>query len=116
MQHVNWPRRANSRLCSKVSATDHGPAQADRGRTSRQAITSAPRAIPPHRALHPLRALGRVPMAPGPAADEDADQQPSAQREWSIIKSDEILVPPALPYARVAAMILTFFFLCLRRR
>jgi len=55
-------------------------------------------------------------MAPGPAADEDADQQPSAQREWSIIKSDEILVPPALPYARVAAMILTFFFLCLRRR
>jgi hypothetical protein len=58
----------------------------------------------------PLRALGRVPMAPGPAADEDADQQPSAQREWSIIDSDEIPVPSALPYACVAAMILTFSF------
>lgn len=49
--------------------------QADRGRTRRQAAASAPRASPPHRAQPPLRALGRVPMAPDPAASVEVDQQ-----------------------------------------
>jgi len=94
VQHINRPRRANSRLYSKVSAMDHRPAQADRGRTSRQAAAAAPRASPAHRALHPLRALGRVPMAPDPpAADADSDQQTFCSTAWSIMASAEVRAP-----------------------